>query len=74
VVTIVIIIFCDVTHGLKSKLLFDRRSVGQSILMSGAHLGSMTRFLLMSAVSLMWGRAISDERAGLYFTVVAGPL
>jgi hypothetical protein len=30
---------------LKFKLIYDRRSVGQSILVSGSHLEPMTRFL-----------------------------
>jgi hypothetical protein len=32
----------------KSKLYYDGRSVGQSVLMSSTHLGLMTRFLLLS--------------------------
>jgi hypothetical protein len=30
---------------LKLKLIYDRRSVGQSVLMLGSHLEPMTRFL-----------------------------
>jgi hypothetical protein len=30
---------------LKLKLIYDRQSVGQSVLVSGAHLGPLTRFL-----------------------------
>jgi hypothetical protein len=33
-------------YGLKLKLIDDRRSVGQSILVSGSHLEAITRFLL----------------------------
>jgi hypothetical protein len=32
----------------KSKLCYDRRSVGQSVLVSSTHLGLKTRFLLLS--------------------------
>jgi hypothetical protein len=32
----------------KSKLCYDRRSVGQSVLVSSTHLGLTTRFLLLS--------------------------
>jgi hypothetical protein len=35
-------------HKSESKLCYDRRSVGQSILVSGSHLGPKTRFLLLS--------------------------
>jgi hypothetical protein len=35
-------------HKSVSKLCYDRRSVGQSILVSGTHLGPKTRFLLLS--------------------------
>jgi hypothetical protein len=37
---------------LKLKLIYDRRSVGQSILVSGSHLEPMTRFLF--SVWLLW--------------------
>jgi hypothetical protein len=44
----------------KSKLCYDRRSVGQSVLVSSTHLGPKTRFLLLSdscgAPSLTKGR------------------
>jgi hypothetical protein len=58
----------------KSKLCYDQRSVGQSVLVSSSHLGLTTRFLLLSAVAglLMWG-ALSDVRTGLSFTIAAGP-
>jgi hypothetical protein len=36
----------------KSKLIYDRRSVGQSVLMSGSHLEPLTRFLF----SVWWLR------------------
>jgi hypothetical protein len=59
---------------LKSKLCYDRRSVGQSVLVSSTHLGLTTRFLLVETVAglLMWD-ALSDERTGLPFTIAAGP-
>jgi hypothetical protein len=34
-----------VLGNLKLKLIYDRRSVGQSVLVSGSHLEPMTRFL-----------------------------
>jgi hypothetical protein len=55
----------------KSKLYYDRRSVGQSVLVSGTHLGPATNFspslfnyFQTVAGLLMWG-ALSDERTGL---------
>jgi hypothetical protein len=44
-----------------------------SVLVSSTHLGSKARFLLMSVVGLLMYGALSDERTGLSFTVVAGP-
>jgi hypothetical protein len=62
----------------KSKLYYDRQSVGQSVLISGTHLGLATNFShslfhYFSTVSglLMWD-ALSDEKSGLYFSVFAG--
>jgi hypothetical protein len=56
---------------LKSKLYYDRRSVGQSVLVSGTHLGPSTNFppslfnyFLTVAGLLLWG-ALSDEKSGL---------
>jgi hypothetical protein len=43
-------VFC-ILHSLsksESKLCYDRRSVGQSVLVSSTHLGLTTRFLLLS--------------------------
>jgi hypothetical protein len=45
----------------KSKLCYDRRSVGQSVLVSSTHLRSKTRFLLLS------------DSCGLSYTTAAGP-
>jgi hypothetical protein len=61
----------------RSKLCYDRRSVGQSLLVSGTHLWPKTKLLLLllllSVVGLLtWGN-ISDESTGLSFTVAAGP-
>jgi hypothetical protein len=61
----------------KSKLYYDRQSVGQSVLVSGAHLGPATNFshchfayfLIISGL-LMWG-ALSDEKSDLYYSVFA---
>jgi hypothetical protein len=59
----------------KSKLCYDRPSVGQSVLVSRPHLGLTTRFLLLSDSCglLMWG-AFYKEIAGLPFTIAAGAL
>jgi hypothetical protein len=50
----------------KLKLIYDRQSVGQSVLVSGAHLESMTRFILSLTIAgfLIWD-TLSDERTGL---------
>jgi hypothetical protein len=55
----------------KSKLYYDRQSVGESILASGTHLGPETNFspslfdyLYTVSGLLMWG-ALSDEKSGL---------
>jgi hypothetical protein len=55
----------------KSKLCYNRQSVGQSISVSRTHLGLKTTFFffcLTVAGLLMWG-AHSDERMGLSFTM-----
>jgi hypothetical protein len=58
----------------KSKLSYDRRSVGQSVLVSSICQGSKTRFLFLSGgcCLLVWG-AMSNYRTGLSFTIAAGP-
>jgi hypothetical protein len=55
---------------LKLKLIYDRQSVGQPVLVSGAHLGPVTNFSLFE-ISFRQLRlcyfitALSDERTGL---------
>jgi hypothetical protein len=56
----------------KSKLYYDRHSVGQSVLVSGTHLRPATNFshsffnfFLTVSDLLIWG-ALSDEKSGLY--------
>jgi hypothetical protein len=58
----------------KSKLYYDRRSAGQSALVSSTRLGLRPEFYYCLTVAglLMWG-AISDERTGLLLTSAAGP-
>jgi hypothetical protein len=60
----------------KFKLIYDRQSVGQSVLVSGTHLGPATnfsyfRFFFTVSGLLMWG-ALSDEKSGQYFSDFAG--
>jgi hypothetical protein len=58
----------------KSKLCYDRRPVGQSVLASSPHLGPKTRFLLLSdSYGFVVSSALSDERTSLSFTIAAGP-
>jgi thiamine transporter ThiT len=50
--------------GFKVKVMLRQTINRQSVLVSGAHLGSMTRYLLLSVAGLlMWG-ALSDDRTG----------
>jgi hypothetical protein len=51
----------------KSKLCYYWWSIGQSVLVSGTHLGPNTRFLFLS------DGTFSDERLGLQFTIAAEP-
>jgi hypothetical protein len=60
------------TLTVKSKLSHDRRSVGQSILVSGTHLGLMANFsslfswnYLQTVAGLIIMGVLSDERTGL---------
>jgi hypothetical protein len=52
---------------LKLKLIYDRKSVGQSVLVSGAHLELMIRFFVfcLTIVSFLMYGTLSDERMGL---------
>jgi hypothetical protein len=69
---------CPITNTLsksKSKLRYDRWSVGQSVLVCQAPIwGLWPDFYYCQTVAglLMWG-ALSDERTGLSFTIPAGP-
>jgi hypothetical protein len=58
----------------KSKSCYDRRSVCQSVLMSSPIYGQRPAFCYRQTVAglLTWG-AFSDQRAGLSFTIAAGP-
>jgi hypothetical protein len=58
----------------KSKSCYDRRPVGQSVLMPSTHLGPKTRFYYCQRVAdLLMRGALSDERRVLSFTIAAGP-
>jgi hypothetical protein len=54
--------------------MLERRSVGQSGLLPGLHLGPKARYLLLSdSCQLVDVGALSDEKAYLSFTIAAGP-
>jgi hypothetical protein len=61
-------------NGLKSKSRYDRRSVGEHILVSNNHMGPTSEFCYCQTVGglLSWS-ALSDERMGLSFTIAAHP-
>jgi hypothetical protein len=50
---------------LKLKLSYDRRLVGQAVLVLGFHLEPMTRFLLSDNYEFLGWGALSEERTGL---------
>jgi hypothetical protein len=58
----------------KSKLCYDRRSAGQSVLEQSTHLGLRPDldYCLTVAGLLIWG-ALSNERTGLSFAIANGP-
>jgi hypothetical protein len=65
---------------LKLKLIYDRLSVGQSVLVSGAHLGRVTNFSFslkfpLDNYGFVICSALSDESTGLKFTytIASGP-
>jgi hypothetical protein len=47
------------------KLIYDRQSVGQSVLVSGALLRPATNYFLQTVAALLFFSALSDERTGL---------
>jgi hypothetical protein len=52
------------------ELYYDRRSVGQSVLLSSPHLGLMTRFLLLSDHCGFWyGRPLWREDGSVLYNV-----
>jgi hypothetical protein len=58
----------------KSKLYYDRRSAGRSVLVSSRIWGPRPDFCYCQTVTglFMWD-ALSDEKTGLSFTTAAGP-
>jgi hypothetical protein len=61
---------------LKLKLIYDRQSVGQSVLVLGDHLGPVTNSFFLLEISfrqlrvcLLFCSTLSDDRTGLQFTV-----
>jgi hypothetical protein len=61
-----VVLHCELKLKLKLKLIYDRQSVDQYVLVPGSHLGPMTRFLLSLTIAgfLILG-TLSDERMGL---------
>jgi hypothetical protein len=57
----------------KSNICYDRRSIGQFLLVSSTHLGLKTLFLLLSVADLLMGGVLSDERVIVSFTIAVGP-
>jgi hypothetical protein len=55
----------------KSKLYYDRQSVGQSVLLSGTHLGTATNFSQYLFDYFFDSFGFVDEKSGLYFSVFA---
>jgi hypothetical protein len=54
-----------VTAGLKPKLCYDRQSVYQSVLVSGTHLGPITRFVLTVRQLLVCGYGAPSLTRGM---------
>jgi hypothetical protein len=54
------------------KWCYDRRSIGQSVLVSGTHLGPMARFLLLSVAGLLMRGTLSGERTSLELQLLLG--
>jgi hypothetical protein len=64
------------TYLQQSKLYYDRQSIGQSVSVSGTHLGPATNFshllfdfFFFTVSGLLMLGALSDEKSGLYFSV-----
>jgi hypothetical protein len=57
----------------KSKLCYDRLSVGQSILVSSPHLGSKARFFMSDSCGFVDVSTPSNEKMGLSFTIAVMP-
>jgi hypothetical protein len=58
----------------KSKLCYARQSVGQSVLVSGTHLGPRAGFLLpLDSCVFIDMDILCDAKTGLSFTIATGP-
>jgi hypothetical protein len=66
--------YCSVCSVSSRVLCYERRSGGQSVLVSSPTWGLRPDFYYCQTVTglLMWG-ALSNERTGLSFTIVVGP-
>jgi hypothetical protein len=62
----------SVTSFLQSNLYYYQRSVGNTVLVSGTHLGPITRFLLLSdTCGFAVVEPLTRERASLWFITAA---
>jgi hypothetical protein len=70
----------NVSLKLKLKLIYDRHSVGQSVLVSGAHLGPLTNFSFAMKFSVdscgfavLWRPLWREDGSVIYCLIASGP-